>query len=139
MRKVEAGAALPKAVNIVARSVGTTSRMFRSNHQGSAFFKEAGPVGMVLCPADSTIRTATRGRESTPQASLNTRKAMCSTTSACTKQADSSLYFHRDREQVDLSRGGGVVKQASNKSDSIRRWFHQQHLLSAKKEEANGG
>ena len=58
MRKVEAGAALPKAVNIVAKSVGTTSKMFRSNHQGSAFFKEAGPVGTVLCPAETTICTA---------------------------------------------------------------------------------
>ena len=27
------------------------------------------------------------------------------------KQADSSLYFHRDREQVDLSGGGGVLEE----------------------------
>lgn len=146
----------------------------------------------MLCPAESTIRTATRERESTPQASLNTRKAMYSTASAharqieplqttqqatnrsdsltvstsrktavlfrsldvadsrlmdpgygtglsdsfqrvATKQADSSLYLYRDREQVDLSRGGGVVTQASTKSDSIRRRFHQQHFLSAKR------
>ena len=52
---------------------------------------------------------------------------------AATKQADSSLYLHRDREQVDLSGGGGVVTQASNKLDSIRRQFHQQHLSAKRK------
>ena len=51
---------------------------------------------------------------------------------AATKQADSSLYLHRDREQVDLSRGGGVVTQASNKSDSIDDGFINNIFLVSK-------
>ena len=145
----------------------------------------------MLCLAESTIHTATRESESTPQASLNTIKAMCSTASTharqieplqttqqatnrsdplsvstrrktavlfrsldaadsrlmdpgysmglsdsfqrvATKQADSSLYLHRDREQVDLSRGGGVVTQASNKSDSIDDGFINNIFLVSK-------
>ena len=40
--------------------------LYQKQPSGQSFFKGAGPVGAVLCLAESTIRIATRGRESTP-------------------------------------------------------------------------
>ena len=77
MKKVEADAALSKAVNIVARSVGTTSKLYQKRTIRAALFcKVAGPVSTVLCPAESTICTITEGKVPPRQGSIQERQCV---------------------------------------------------------------
>ena len=103
VKKVEADAALSKAVSIVARSVGTTGKIYQKQPLGQRVFQGAGPVGTVLCPAECTIRTTTRGKENTPQTNLTTGKAMCSIASAHARQIEPLQQLSKPPTEVTPS------------------------------------